>query len=158
ASVPLPDASVITLTDRSSHVLARSLEPERFIGTIVNPSAVDPKDAPGTAAVVSLDGVPRVFGNAVVQRGPWLLSVGIPERVAMSRVLSQWSRNMLVAAIGAASILILALWLAGKLTDQLRRLRLAAQRIAVGDLTPLQRSPAPNLELAELQDAFITMA
>jgi two-component system NtrC family sensor kinase len=37
-------------------------------------------------------------------------------------------------------------------------LRLAAQRIADGDLTPPDRSHMPNFELHQAQDAFITMA
>ena len=40
----------------------------------------------------------------------------------------------------------------------LKRLRNAAQRIADGDLSPPDEHPAPNLELAQLQDAFVTMA
>src|SRR5439155_12068313 len=53
---------------------------------------------------------------------------------------------------------LLALWLAGHLHSQLNRLRSAAQSIASGDLTPPERERAANLEVAELQDAFITMA
>src|SRR6185295_5898869 len=34
----------------------------------------------------------------------------------------------------------------------------AVQRIADGDLSPPVRTPVPNLELAQLQNAFITMA
>jgi signal transduction histidine kinase len=40
----------------------------------------------------------------------------------------------------------------------LGRIRVAAQRIAGGDLSPPARGKAPNLEIAELQEAFITMA
>ena len=35
-------------------------------------------DVPASAVVTGIDGVERVYGNAVVERGPWLVSVGIP--------------------------------------------------------------------------------
>src|SRR5207302_11453056 len=38
------------------------------------------------------------------------------------------------------------------------RVRDAVRRIADGDLSPPVRTAVPNLELAQLQDAFITMA
>src|SRR5436309_7225782 len=40
----------------------------------------------------------------------------------------------------------------------IHRIHAAVRRIAHGDLSPPTRSPVPNRELAELQDAFITMA
>jgi two-component system NtrC family sensor kinase len=45
-----------------------------------------------------------------------------------------------------------------QLSSALNGLRLAAQRIAAGDLSPLEKRPVAGLELAELQDAFATMA
>ena len=60
--------------------------------------------------------------------------------------------------VGIVGTFLLALWLAGHLHSQLNRLRSAAQSIASGDLTPPERERAANLEVAELQDAFITMA
>ena len=49
-------------------------------------------------------------------------------------------------------------WLSHHTSNGLNRLRSAAQRIAGGDLSPPDRTTAPNREVAELQDAFITMA
>jgi C4-dicarboxylate-specific signal transduction histidine kinase len=158
ASTPLPEGSVITLTDGASRVLARSLEPERFIGSIVTPTPRDIPNVPETQVLTGVDGVTRIFGNAVVDRGPWLVSVGIPRSVAAARARPLWQRNFLISAIGVTATFLIALWLAGHLHEQLNRLRAAAQRIAAGDLTPPTREMAANRELAELQDAFITMA
>jgi two-component system NtrC family sensor kinase len=55
-------------------------------------------------------------------------------------------------------VLLPSLWLATLLSRHLNRLRSVVQRIADGDLSPPVRNPVPNLELAQLQDAFITMA
>ena len=158
ASTPLPAGSVITLTDGSSRVLARSLEPERFIGSIVTTKPREIPNVPETQVLTGVDGVTRIFGNAVVDRGPWLVSVGIPRSVAAARARPLWQRNFMISAIGVTATFLIALWLAGHLHEQLNRLRSAAQRIAAGDLTPPTREMAANRELAELQDAFITMA
>ena len=158
AAIPLPDRSVVTLTDRTSRVLARSLEPERFIGTTITATATEPKNAPPTVTSTGMDGIVRIFGNAVVDRGPWLLSVGIPKSVAMGRASPLARRNLAIAGFGILGTALISLWLANMLAHQLEHLRSAAQHIAAGDLSPPPRTPVANLELAQLQDAFITMA
>src|SRR5262249_16923061 len=72
-SSPLPQGSVITLTDSVGRVLARSRDADRFIGTIVaSPPPQSPRDVPPARTLTGLDGVQRFYGNAVVERGPWL--------------------------------------------------------------------------------------
>jgi C4-dicarboxylate-specific signal transduction histidine kinase len=158
ASTPLPEGSVITLTDGGSRVLARSLEPERFIGTVVTSTPREVKNVPETQVMTGVDGITRVFGNAVVTRGPWVVSVGIPRSIAAARARPLWQRNLTISGIGVAGTFLIVLWFAGHLRAQLNRLRSAAQGIASGDLTPPAREMVANRELAELQDAFITMA
>jgi C4-dicarboxylate-specific signal transduction histidine kinase len=108
--------------------------------------------------MTGVDGITRVFGNSLVDRGPWLVSVGIPRSVAAERARPMWRRNLTISAIGVGGMFLIALSLASGLHAQLNGLRSAAQRIASGDLTPPARHTAANRELAELQDAFITMA
>jgi hypothetical protein len=50
--------------------------------------ARNPFECRTSAILTGVDGIERVFGNAVVERGPWLASVGIPTAVAMSRTLA----------------------------------------------------------------------
>jgi C4-dicarboxylate-specific signal transduction histidine kinase len=156
--IPLPDASVITLTDANSRVLARSLDAERYVGKIITPRSAQPQDVAGIQELTGLDGVERFYGNAVVDRGPWLLSVGIPTGVAMARAFPVWRRGVAIITSGIATVLLLALLLSTLLSRGVNRMREAAQRIANGDLSPPPRVPAANLELAALQDSFITMA
>jgi len=87
ASIPLPSGSVVTLTDANSVVVARSLEASQYVGRSAAPGghARNPFEVPASAILTGVDGVERVFGNAVVERGPWLASVGIPTAVATSR-------------------------------------------------------------------------
>jgi two-component system, NtrC family, sensor kinase len=158
ASVPLPAGSVVTLTDAQSRVISRSHDAERYIGTAVTSNPSRPQDVAAATMQVGLDGVPRFYGNAVVARGPWLLSVGIPTSIAVQRLTGLWRRSMTIIAVAIASALILALWLSNALNRDLSGLRSAAQRIAQGDLSPPRKRQVANLEVAQLQDAFSTMA
>jgi two-component system NtrC family sensor kinase len=158
-SVPLPANSVITVTDSESRVLARSLDPERFIGTIADAKPLPPDEVARAQVLTGLDGVPRFYGNATIGRGPWLLSVGIPTSVAADRLAPLWRRTIALFAASLATVLFLSLSFSHRLSRALGGLRQAAQRIAGGDLSPPQTAgPAASLELAELQQAFTTMA
>jgi len=157
-SIPLPEGSVITVTDYASRVLARSREPERYIGTLAEPRAVPPSEVAPMRVRVGLDGVPRFYGNAAIDRGPWVLSVGIPTSVAAARLAPLWRRNLTIVIGSIAIVLSLSLWLSHKLSSGLGGLRLAAQRIAGGDLSPPEQRPAMNRELADLQESFNAMA
>jgi C4-dicarboxylate-specific signal transduction histidine kinase len=155
-NIPLPEGSVVTLSDAKGRVLARSQDAERYIGQLTGPSA--PRDVPRTQVLTGLDGIERFYGNAVVERGPWLLSVGIPTSLAQTRVAPLFRRNLIIAGSAIAATLLLALVLSTMMSRGVNRVRVAVQRIADGDLSPPIQTPAPNLELAQLQDAFITMA
>ena len=97
-SIPLPEGSVITVTDYASRVLARSRESERYIGTLAEARAVPPSEVAPMRVRVGLDGVPRFYGNATIDRGPWVLSVGIPTSVAASRLAPLWRRTFRAAS------------------------------------------------------------
>ena len=113
---------------------------------------------PRTQVRTALDNVERSYGNAVIDRGPWLLSVGIPTSVARARIAPLLRRNFSIVATSIGAILLLSLTLSTSMSRGVVSLRAAVQRIADGDLSPPQRTPVPNRELAQLQEAFITMA
>ena len=156
--VPLPERSVITLADEKSRVLARSRDSERYIGKFSGTNPVAPRDVARTQQLTGLDGVERFYGNAPIERGPWLLSVGIPTSVAMTRIMPLWRREFGIAVLGLTAFLVVSLIFAHLVSRDLNRLRQGVQRIADGDLSPPVKGPVPNLELRQLQDAFITMA
>ena len=146
------------LTDERGRVLARSRDSERYIGKFSGAHPVAPRDVPRTQRLMGLDGVERFYGNAPIDRGPWLLSVGIPTSVAMTRITPLWRRDFGIAALGLTAFLVVSLVFAHLFSRDLNRLRQGVQRIADGDLSPPVKGPVPNLELRQLQDAFITMA
>jgi C4-dicarboxylate-specific signal transduction histidine kinase len=158
SDIPLPEGSVVTLTDKGSRVLARSRDAERYIGKLIGPNPTAPRDVPRTQVRASLDNIERTYGNAVVDRGPWLLSVGIPTSLAATRAGRVSRRNLAIVAVTIGAILLLSLGLSTSMTRGVETVRNAVQRIADGDLSPPERTPVPNYELARLQQAFIIMA
>ncbi len=158
SDIPLPQGSVVTLSDKESRVLARSRDAERYIGKAADPHPTPPRDVPRTQVATGLDNIERSFGNAVIDRGPWLLSVGIPTSVATARIAPLLRRNFIIVATGIGAILLLSLGLSTSMSRGMNSLQSAVQLIADGDLSPPRQMPAPNRELEQLQDAFSRMA
>jgi signal transduction histidine kinase len=146
------------LADARGRVLARSRDADRYIGRATDPRPVPPRDVPRTQMLKGLDDVWRFYGNAVVDRGPWLLSVGIPTSVAIARSAPLFRRNTTIAVSAILTVLFLALGGSSLIAGGIDRIHDAVRRLAHGDLSPPARSPVPTRELAELQESFITMA
>jgi signal transduction histidine kinase len=157
ANLALPAGSIVTLVDRNGRVMARSRESEQFIGAPFG-TPWEPTNVPRTFLRKEADGVERFYGNAVIDRGPWLLSVAIPRSEVLARAAPLFRRDLAIVAVTNFFVLFLALWISRLFVRDLKQLRNAAQRIADGDLSPAARNPAPNLELAQVQDAFANMA
>ncbi|MGE5243925.1 MAG: sensor histidine kinase [Betaproteobacteria bacterium] len=158
ATIPLPPQSVITLTDRTSRVLARTLQPQKYVGTLANSRAADPSLVPATAEGPGVEGIRRIYANAEIARGPWVLSVGIPQREALERTLPLWVRTAGITIGFAAFTFVAVFVMAVGVSRPLGRLTRTAKRIADGDLSPPPATRTYNLELAELNDAFVGMA
>ncbi len=159
ASIPLPPGSVVTLTDAQSVVVARSLEASQYVGRSVAPggTARNPYDVPASVVLTGVDGVERVFGNAVVERGPWLASVGIPTSVAWSRTLPIYQRNFAVA-IASTVLIILLTWIFGRRwLKAFDHLDATAKRVSRGDLSPLETRSMPTAEMDRLQQTVSSM-
>ncbi len=152
AKLPLPPGSVVVLADRNNLIMARSVESEKFIGSTLDV----PRE--GGPASLDADGVERFHGNAMIERGPWLLSVAIPRTEVLRRLAPLWRRNLILMMIALVCILTLAIWVSWQTAFDLRRLKVAAGRIAGGDLSPPDERPVANLEMADLQSSFVTMA
>jgi C4-dicarboxylate-specific signal transduction histidine kinase len=173
AAIPLPEGSIITLTDRRGLILARSHDAERFIGTTMAGPRPDGDAGPvgdrgrgndggnqtPTVSAQDPDGVERLLASVALDRAGWMMSVGIPSRVVWERSWPLWRRNIFIIAIVVLSSLMLWLWFGRRLSGQLTELREASRRIADGDFSP----PPPvvgtlNREVGALQASFFTMS
>src|SRR5258705_9247382 len=55
-----------------------------------------------------IDDVRRMYGEARVDAGPWLVSVGLPMSLALNRAASLWARSFAILAFGLAGWFIVA--------------------------------------------------
>ena len=159
ASIPLPPGSVVTLTDANSVVVARSLDATSYVGRSAAPSgrARNPFQVPASAILVGVDGVERVFGNAVVERGPWLASVGIPISVALSRTMPIFQRNFGISMATTVVIVVLTWVVRRRWLSAFDHLDETAKRVSRGDLSALQAQPMPTAEMHRLQQTVASM-
>jgi C4-dicarboxylate-specific signal transduction histidine kinase len=152
-TLALPPGSVVTLTGEDGRVIARNLEPERFIGQTLDEGW--PGDAPEPPRQLDgADDVRRLYSEAVVDSGPWLVSVGIPISFAYDRAFSLWTRSSTILALGLSGCLIIVLVFSRRLTTSVAYLEGAAQRIGAGDFSPIEPRPMPTREFEQLQLAF----
>ncbi len=158
--IPLPEGSVVTLTDAESRVLARSRDADLYIGKplerwdrgAAERRAADAgHDGPGWRAPLLRERRHRPRSLAAQRRHshqPW----------RSARLAPLFLRNIIISSVGIVAVLLLSLGLSTLIGRGISGVRDAVQRIADGDLSPPVRTPVPNLELAQLQNAFITMA
>ena len=156
-AIPLPLDSVITITDERSVVLARSRERDKFIGQPIVTSALPLQDVPESTVLSGIDGIERVFSNAIFQKGTLLVSVGIPTAVAWERIAPIHRRNLGIGVGVALLTLLLEFILLRPYTRAFDRAIRFAARVAAGDLTPPQPMRMPSLEMERTQQSVIDM-
>lgn len=154
SAIPLPNGSVVTVMDRSGRIIARSRDAERYVGQ----QGVRASTSADSPSIRDLDGVERLAADAILQRVPWRVSVGIPLSEVRVRALNSWARNLALVVLICGAILLATMAMVISGTRSLEVLRTQARRIAEGDLTPPVPLAMPNLELRQLQEAFVTMA
>lgn len=154
--LPLPEGSVVTVTDQNGTILARTVGAERYVGR-KTPSPRRLEEIPSSEEIVGVDGIRRMHGNALVAGGPWVVSVGIPLDVALGKSAWLWTRSFTILFVGMIGWTAIALVVSRRFVRSMSHLETAAQRVAAGDLTPLDPKPMPSLELEQLQKAFDLM-
>lgn len=158
-SIPLPGGSVITVTDRDSRILLRSVDWRRYIGRKIESPGTErePSTVPATSIRRGIDGVERMYGNGVVPQGPLIVSVGIPMSHALRQALPTLARTAAIALATGALFFGLALVAMRRWLRALEQLQQASARVATGDLTPPAAGPMPSTEFARLQSGFAEM-
>jgi len=156
-ALPVPEGSVVTVSDREGRILARSHDADRYVGQLLPVEMRQASEIRGAVERTGIDGVRRIYGEASVDNGPWLVTVGLPTSLAFNRAASLWARTFAILALGLAGWLIVAFGLSRRLANSLAHLEKTAQRVGAGDFRPVERRPMPTREFAELQDAFDLM-
>jgi diguanylate cyclase (GGDEF)-like protein len=134
----LPSTAVVTVTDQTGMVLARSVDPGKWIGKNVlkgeGDVATSLQRRDGVRNGRSLDGVVRIAGFTMATRMPWLVYVGLPEDVVLGPVRTRLYENLAAGAAMLAVSMLVALWVAHRIAKPLRQLRDDAARLQAGDL------------------------
>ncbi|HQZ40301.1 MAG TPA: ATP-binding protein [Vicinamibacterales bacterium] len=160
AGIPLPGGSVITISDENGTVVARSFDAGRYVGRPVEGSldAARPlRRIPPSDVRTGMDGVERVFGNVIVERGPWLAGVGIPTSVAAARTGPIFRRNVSITLGALAAILGLSLYFSRSWLAAMDEVARTAERVANGDLSPLEPRDLGAVELNQLRGSIAGM-
>ena len=156
-AIPLPTNAVITITDDRSVVLARSREPDRFVGQPIDADALPIRSVPPFVVREGVDGVERVFANAVFHGGPLLVSVGIPTTVAWERSAPVYRRNLGIGIGVTLFTLLLEFILLRPYMKAFDRAIQFTTRVAAGDLTSPEPMRMPSLEMERTQQSVIEM-
>lgn len=155
-ALPLPADSVVTIIGLDGRILARS-DGERYVGRSFTSVRGTSRTPQPPRQAIGLDGVTRIYGEAMVDSGPWIVSVGVPTSLAVQRAVLLWARSASVLVLGLGGWLIVALVLTRRLGHSVGHLDRAAVRIAAGDFSPIQHQPMLSREFADLQKAFDLM-
>ena len=155
--LPLPDGSVVTVTDQNGTIITRTGDAERYVGSVVSSAPRRLDQIPPAEQLSGVDGIRRMYGNTIVPGGPWVVSVGIPMDVALTKSAWLWSRTFVLLLAGLIGWVLIAMAISRRFVRSVSHLDTAAKRVATGDLRPLEPMSTSGRELAELQQSFDLM-
>lgn len=133
----LPDGTVTTLLDSQGIVLARSLNPEIWLGeTLIGTAAIRQalKQRDGRLALQAEDGVQRLAGFATASYVPWMVYIGTPTDVALAPVSARLHERLLMGSVILLGLLLIAVFLGERIAHPLRQLAADAKTLGDGAL------------------------
>jgi diguanylate cyclase (GGDEF)-like protein/PAS domain S-box-containing protein len=133
----LPEGTVTALLDPQGIVLARSLNPEIWIGeTLIGTKAIRQAltKREGSLELDAEDGVSRLAGFATASQVPWMVYIGTPTDVALAPVEQQLRDRLIMSAIILSGLLLVAIFLGERISKPLRQLADDAKAFGEGAL------------------------
>ena len=132
----LPPGSIVSLLDENAVILGRSVEADRFVGTVstANPARDVVMSQPsGTLEFVAPDGSRRLAGFWTCNLAPWRVYVRVPSAIAFAEVEQQFRQAILLGLSTLAATLVLAWFMANRISRPLRELAGDAAALGAGD-------------------------
>ncbi|TVP46870.1 MAG: PAS domain-containing protein [Gemmatimonadales bacterium] len=132
----LPRESVLTIDDLDGVVVARSLDPEAWVGRRLPSSGVDRDllaSAGGATRVAGAEGVERIWGFAAIPGTPWRAWAGIPVSAVYAPVRAAAVRKALLIALALLAVGSVAGLLYVRVARSLRHLVDETSRVAGGE-------------------------
>ena len=140
AGSDMPADAVITVLNRRGMILARSVDPETWVGKTLTSPAGGQAGQPymagpdGARDHRSADGVERIAGVVHTKDAPWLVYVGMPKDVALAPVYARLRNHLATAGL----ILLMGFAIGGAMGESiaapLRQLDQDALALGGGDL------------------------
>jgi signal transduction histidine kinase len=165
AGIPLPQGSSLTTVDECGNILARSPEPEKWVGTNAGSAPFVQQMLKLKNAVFEakgLDGIERLYAVSRLKEldSPALfVAVGTPTTISFAAAKEEWIRNIIIM-ICVATGLLAGAWLYSErlLLKPINAVISAAVRLAEGDLTARTGIAEGTSELHQLARNFDAMA
>ena len=153
--------TVISVIDADGRFMARSLDADHWIG---RQAPLDRAvllrrlgEGRGSSEVTGTDGVFRIFGIAKSQTVPWLVYVGVPLEVALASARANTRDSLLLGVAMLCVGMLLATWVAARITRPLRELSADARLLGEGHFEHRSRVRTGS-EIGLLAGTFNKMA
>jgi diguanylate cyclase (GGDEF)-like protein/PAS domain S-box-containing protein len=135
----LPAGAVVTVTNADGIVMARSIDPEKWIGRNLSTGsggfADSIRQGEGVRDGTSADGVHRIGGFSMAERVPWLVYVGTPKEIALAPVQSRLAENLVAGGLMLLIGIVVAVLVSETISSPLRQLSQDAEALQRGDLS-----------------------
>lgn len=155
----LPEGSVATIVSADGTIVARSLEPEKWLGKDVQESpfiASLVAKREGTVVTRGLDDVERIYAFTTIPGVGWLVAAAVPVEVVVGPYRERLVRTGLLVAIVTAGVVILALLLARRILQPVQALAASARSVTSGVFGPPVPESGPH-EIREVTRTFNRM-
>ncbi|MBA3875461.1 MAG: hypothetical protein C0498_00760 [Anaerolinea sp.] len=155
----LENGAVVTVLDSSGTIVARTVDPEQWIGRDGRGTEVVDavlQSGSGTVIALGLDGVERAYGFARIEGAGWYAYAGVPTSTIYAPIATRLATTLGLALVGVVLLLLLALRLANRVARPIRSLAATATAVAAG--ASAARAPEDGApEVAETARAFNAM-
>ncbi len=156
----IPPNSEITLLDENGIVIARSLEPSKWVARrLMDQPLIQTmfREKQGQMEAESLDGTTRLISYTATKRAPWHVYVGIPLQTALAPARESLRQLWWFAALTGLAALALAAWISRRIAAPIQQLSADVRRFSQGDLSH-RTAIKTRGEVARLASDFNQMA
>lgn len=159
ASGTLHHHSLMTLLDDQGTMLARSVNPKKWVGTNIGERenfrrVIALREY--STETISADGIKRLSGFVTTRRLGWVVYVGIPTEAALAQSTADIRRLLAVALFACMAALLLALFFARRITRPIDDIAEGARQIAAGK-TDVRIKSTGTTEITEVAGQFNQM-
>ena len=152
----LPEGSVATIISTDGRIIARSLDPGKWLGQDVQESSFIAslrERREGIAVTRGLDDIERIYAFTTIPEAGWLVAAAVPLDVVVGPYRERLVRTGLLVAMVTAGVVILALALVRRLLGPIQALATSARAVATGVFGPPVPESGPH-EIREVTRTF----